>query len=838
MANLIIVNGNVLIVGGAVSAFEEPVPIVVSPGLVSPFFEGANAQVRITLSDIQSQNVLVDYTTQNGTAFVGVDFTLTAGTATIPAGQLFVDVLVPTLLRSGYQGNRVFNFNLSNARLADATAITISSASLSITIQETESPGGGIVYPTLSVVPGVAVEGNLLGMQVNLSFPYEEDIEFTYATANGTAIAGTDYTTTNGTGAISAGQTSAIVSVPTTSRSGYQGSRSFSFTISNGITSPSGDPIAIVTASNSGIITDTESPTGSNAHFDTQIARPEIIGGENVGYFSLRTQASIDAIAGKDVATNKFWEYLGGADEHPEAQDAAKLVMFHSLATGSQLRVRLNDFNLVDGTVVFGVDHYMASDCYYNINPDGGLNHKHINIMDGGDKGAGDSIYMEVRALYRPVTQTYPLLAIRDLRTYGQGNNVDNEGPLAPEGVVRNTPYEPTGPGAATVQSVVSKVGKKLRYWYEIKLSQPGTAFTDWDAAYNTSGYPLGTRNISSATYSALNQIQTLRLDNLKATTVLSFNFGGNQSADLTTAQLATGVAAGNVQTALENMASIGSGNVEVRELISGIEGSVNLDVEFKGTFAGTNQALLTVNSTTGTPMIIMQKISAGSYTVITVNAAYDWFWRARDPMPTKVTIAGNSNGSLNGVKDAWPLSQTQLAIDVNAPGTGGTISRHFHMFSCWMADEDAGSTVADWRVYYRVPVIIRDSGKLLSFAFELNTSDKITQILGAGITEPPTIANPTVLTVPGHNFTTGQRTVIAGCTSIPTKNYRVTVIDADHISIPVEVTTTADLYVSGVYNGTYGKAVYPLVQYWKNWYGLRNFTLSEADTTIFAKPT
>ena len=79
----------------------------------------------------------------------------------------------------------------SNATVADATGI--------ITITDDDGT------PTLSISPLTTAETGTLSATVSLSGASSEDVTVNYATSNGTANAGNDYTSTTGTLTIAAG---------------------------------------------------------------------------------------------------------------------------------------------------------------------------------------------------------------------------------------------------------------------------------------------------------------------------------------------------------------------------------------------------------------------------------------------------------------------------------------------------------------------------------------------------------------------------------------------------------------------------------------------------------
>lgn len=115
---------------------------------------------------------------------------------------------------------------------------------------------GGIVGQTTPETPLPTIAVNMAGSStvvegdgasftftIELSATASEDTTFTYQTANGTALAGTDYTAAGGTGTIPAGQLSTTVVVLITNDLTYRGTRTFSLTISNAFTGP--EPIVI-----------------------------------------------------------------------------------------------------------------------------------------------------------------------------------------------------------------------------------------------------------------------------------------------------------------------------------------------------------------------------------------------------------------------------------------------------------------------------------------------------------------------------------------------------------------------------------------------------------------
>jgi len=103
--------------------------------------------------------------------------------------------------------------------------------------------------PHLSVAPAATFEGDggptVLTFRVSLSKRVATDVSVDFATSDGTAVAGADYTATSGNVVIPAGQTGAQVNVPILGNRAPQPDRGLAFSLSNGV----GAPLAFAQAS-------------------------------------------------------------------------------------------------------------------------------------------------------------------------------------------------------------------------------------------------------------------------------------------------------------------------------------------------------------------------------------------------------------------------------------------------------------------------------------------------------------------------------------------------------------------------------------------------------------
>lgn len=564
---------------------------------------------------------------------------------------------------------------------------------------------------------------------------------------------------------------------------------------------------------------------GPHDYYNELVALPELLAGESLGHWSMRSSATIESQLGADGIAGNFWTYDPDNDDYPDKQDACKYVGYYSLGGNEQLRTWKNTTipeSLGTGKLLITLDFYWGRSFYDNVALST-FNHKFHQIADGGRNGAGSSIYCEPRVLYRPVSSTPPEFGRRDLRTYGTGLNI--EGVTNPD-----SPYSPAGAGSAAPGSYPLTYEVWSRIWYELQLSQPGTAFTDWNTLYN-GGDPIGTRDLTSSTGSvSINHIQLVTLSNIGAGDTFTLTFDGQTTAAIAFNDFTAEDGSANIKAALEALSNIGADDLTVRKNPT----QQTYQVEFGGSLAGTTVPVMTRTYTGFSGNQPTTKMLPGTYTRLTLATGYD-YWE-NDTLPGSgpefyITIAGHSDAALNGVHQAWHLSPTSILVaQATTGGTGGTVSKHFHMFSWWQADENRAAT----RIHYRVPIRMRNTGVIKSFYQELNSSADADALRSWRIAESPTIANPTVITTNvAHDLVTGERVVILQNDQITRGQYPVTVIDSTHFSIPVNVTAPSTLITSGFHANTYGFISSTLIGYTRNLVMLRNYTIDEESSFL-----
>jgi hypothetical protein len=149
----------------------------------------ASPKVRFTISWTGAKGgggPTVAYATANGSATAGQDYTARSGTASLAQnGCRCATVDVPVLDDTMREGTETFTLNLSSpssgASIADAQGLG--------TIYDNEGP------PALVVADASATEAlGPVSITVSLTHATTSTVTVNYATANGTATAGSDYT--------------------------------------------------------------------------------------------------------------------------------------------------------------------------------------------------------------------------------------------------------------------------------------------------------------------------------------------------------------------------------------------------------------------------------------------------------------------------------------------------------------------------------------------------------------------------------------------------------------------------------------------------------------------
>ncbi|HWJ34689.1 MAG TPA: Calx-beta domain-containing protein, partial [Steroidobacteraceae bacterium] len=135
--------------------------------------------------------VTAQYSTANGTAIAGTDFSASSGTLSWANGDVSAKTFAIPILAKG-SGGKTFSVVLSNVSGAtlgtQSATITIAAATAPLSTIALSAPSYSVKSSASSLTVVVARSGGSSGAA-----------SIKYATANGTAVAGADYVSANGT---------------------------------------------------------------------------------------------------------------------------------------------------------------------------------------------------------------------------------------------------------------------------------------------------------------------------------------------------------------------------------------------------------------------------------------------------------------------------------------------------------------------------------------------------------------------------------------------------------------------------------------------------------------
>ncbi len=294
----------------------------------------------VSLTQASTAPVTFSYYTYNGTAASPADFAYTSGTTTIAAGQTSVTIPVLVYGDTLNEGNETFGLALWN--VSGATPVRSSATG---TIVDDDP------MPTISVADTSVVEGNsgttTMTYTVSLSAPSGRDVYVNYATASGTATAGSDYTSTSGYLMFSPGQTSQTVSVSVIGDTLYEPDETVYLNLSTPTYATLGRSQAVGT-----IVNDDPLPTVSVA--DASVVEGN--SGTTAMTFTLSLSQALTSTATVNYATAD-----GSATAGSDYQAASGTVTFNPGVTSQTVTVLVDGDTVYEGNEVFSLNLSNAS---------------------------------------------------------------------------------------------------------------------------------------------------------------------------------------------------------------------------------------------------------------------------------------------------------------------------------------------------------------------------------------------------------------------------------------------------------------------------------------------
>ena len=197
----------------------------------------------------------VDYAFTGGTAIAGKNFTPASGTLSFATKETSKKVSMKVLNDTSTTGTKTVNLTLSNPKGAlvlgepKTVVLKINDPNVSSSSSSISSSVGAATTIALSATSyGVAENAGSIVISVNRTGVTTGTMGINYATTNGTAQSGSDYTAVSGTFTFNPGETVKTFSVPVSNNTAIDGGRTFNVVLNTPTGGPSlGTASALVT---------------------------------------------------------------------------------------------------------------------------------------------------------------------------------------------------------------------------------------------------------------------------------------------------------------------------------------------------------------------------------------------------------------------------------------------------------------------------------------------------------------------------------------------------------------------------------------------------------------
>ena len=235
----------------------------------------ATATITVTRSVGTAGEVTVDYATSDGSATAGEDYTPSSNTLTFGPGEASKTFTVPIADDASPEPDETVNLTLSNATNG-ATLGTPSTATLTI-IDDQGPPAPGTLQFSASNYTA-AEDAGTASLTVTRTDGTDGTVSVSYATSDGSATAGSDYTATSGVLTFGPGEVTKTINVPLVDDPSAEPDEALIVTLSN----PTGGATVGARSSATLTILDTDRG-GPPAQLLNISTRLRVQGGDRVG---------------------------------------------------------------------------------------------------------------------------------------------------------------------------------------------------------------------------------------------------------------------------------------------------------------------------------------------------------------------------------------------------------------------------------------------------------------------------------------------------------------------------------------------------------------------------
>lgn len=283
--------------------------------------------------------ITVLYSTSDGTATANSDYTPVSGTVTFGAGEVQKTITVPITNDTSLEDAETFSVVLSNP----AMAALGTPSSATVTISDDDSQASSIRFESATYT--VSESGSAVTLAVTRSGGLGLVASANYATSDGTATAGSDYTATQGTVTFPAGSVRQTITVPIVDDNVLESTETFSVALSSpSINASIGNPATAT-------VTIIENDNGSTVQFSPKTYTVN----EAAGQITL----TVVATRFGDPNTQITVDYASRDGSATQTQDygaVAGRLVFNAGQTQQQIVVPITNDLLLENAENFFVD--------------------------------------------------------------------------------------------------------------------------------------------------------------------------------------------------------------------------------------------------------------------------------------------------------------------------------------------------------------------------------------------------------------------------------------------------------------------------------------------------
>jgi Calx-beta domain len=307
---------------------------------------GVSAVITVERSNSFAGTITVDYNAIDGSAVSGTNYQIVPGTLTFGAGEFVKTFLVTILDNANLDPNRSLGLvlrNPTNPEDPNARVILGSLGRSTLTIFDDDPPTPATQTLSFAQTDFSAQENaGTASVTIQRTGSTAGTVSVKYASSDGTAIAGTDYTAVSGTLVFNNGELTKSISVPLIDNSVLDGNKVFNITLSNSVGAVVGTP-----ATSPVTIIDDESPPAGFFQFSAST----FLVNENQG----RAFVTVTRKSGTGPATVSYSTTAGTAVAGVRYTPVSGTIQFGAADTIKSFEVPIINTTTFEGTQTVGL---------------------------------------------------------------------------------------------------------------------------------------------------------------------------------------------------------------------------------------------------------------------------------------------------------------------------------------------------------------------------------------------------------------------------------------------------------------------------------------------------